>query len=139
MTAIDIAERNGKLRAILFYAIAAALLLLLIATFSGGSSFFNGLWAGLMLGASLNLTPLARWLKPDHAIARLLEDESTREHRRMATTTGFWAAIVTTGAITVATHEGTVIAAYDAVRIIGTAAMTAALVAFATLELRATR
>ena len=139
MTAIDIAERKSKLRAILFYMLAAALLLLLIATVSGGVDFLNGLWAGLLLGAALNFTPLGRWLKPNSAVARLLDDESSRENRRVAMSAGFWAATLCSFIMANVAQFSSGVSAYDAVRVVGTATMVAALVAFATLELRAAR
>ncbi|MDQ2893689.1 MAG: hypothetical protein M3R64_11465 [Pseudomonadota bacterium] len=139
MTTVDIAERKSTLRAIFFLCFAAALLLLLLAIFSGGPDFLNGLWAGLMLGAALNLTPVARWLKPNSAITRMLDDESTRDRRGRATTAGFWAAFAASIVLTVVARYDAAMVAYDAVRVIGTAAMMATLIAFATLELRANR
>ena len=139
MTAVDVAERKSTWRAIFFYGIAATLSLLLIGGFSRGVDFLNGLWVGLMLGAAINLAPVARWLKPNSAVARLLDDESTRGHRRMATAAGFWAAICSGVAMTIVGRAIPTIAAYDAVRVVATAAMVAALISFATLELRASR
>ncbi|WP_140866565.1 hypothetical protein [Sphingomonas oligophenolica] len=139
MTIVDIAERKSIVRAIFFLALAAALVLLLMVTFAGGVDFLNGLWAGLMIGASLNLLPFARWVKARNPVALLLDDESTREHRHIATTRGFWAAVVATLAMTIVSLYVPALTAYDAVRVIGTAGMAAALIAFAALELRASR
>lgn len=139
MTAVDVAERKTTLRAIFFYGFAAVLIVLLMMTFSGGPDFLNGLWGGILIGAAINLSPVARWLKPNSAVARLLDDESSREHRRMSTTAGFWAAVASALAMTIVTREIGTIAAYDALRVVTTAAMAAALISFATLELRASQ
>lgn len=139
MTAIDTAERKAVLRAILFFAIAAILLVLLVTTFGRAADSLKGVWTGLMLGAAINLTPLARWLKANSPVARLLDDESAREHRRMAMTAGFWATIASAIGLAFVTLDSDRIGAFDAVRVIATAAMAATLIAFATLELRAGR
>jgi hypothetical protein len=139
-TAIELAERKGKARACAYYVFAAIILLLLIASFGpNGTDFFRGMWGGFTLVAMLNLLPWGRWLKPGNAVVRLLDDESVREHRRMSGTAGFAAAMASALALTFVTVDSTAISALDVARLIATAGMTAFLVGFATLELRAAR
>ena len=97
------------------------------------------MWMGLSFAAAANLLPLARWLKPRSAVARLLDDEGVREHRRMSCTAGFWAAVVSSLAVATAVELAVPLGAFDAVRVVATAAIAAALISFATLELRAAR
>lgn len=104
-----------------------------------GNDFLRGLWAGLSFAAVINLLPLARWLKPNSAVARLLDDDGVREHRRMNCTAGFWASIISAFAVAIIVEETAPIGAFDAVRVIATAAIAAALISFATLDLRAAR
>ena len=72
-------------------------------------------------------------------IAKLLDDETTREHRRLSGTAGFWAAMLSSLILSFLTAGGGALSAFDVARVIATAAMTAALVSFAVLELRAAR
>jgi hypothetical protein len=140
MTAIDVAERKGRYRATSFYFFAAtSLLTLWVSIAMPGSDFLRGLWAGLSFAAVINLLPLARWLKPNNAVARLLDDDGVREHRRMSCTAGFWASIISAFAVAIIVEEAAPISAFDAVRVVATAAIAAALISFATLELRAAR
>jgi hypothetical protein len=62
-----------------------------------------------------------------------------REHRRMSCTTGFWAAVLSSLAVATVVEFAAPLGAFDAVRIVATAAVAAALTSFATLELRAAR
>lgn len=140
MTAIDMAERKGKARALSYYLFAAIILGLLLGSFGpAGKDFFRGMWVGVTLVATLSLLPWGRWFKPGSALSRLLDDESTREHRRMSSTAGFAAAMASALGLTFITADPGSISAFDAVRVIATAAMVASLVSFATLELRAQR
>ena len=139
-TAIELADRKGKARAASYYAFAAIILSLLLASFGPApTDFFRGMWVGVTLVATLNLLPWGRWLKPGSVVARLLDDESAREHRRMSSTAGFAAAMVSALVLTFVTAASAAVSAFDAVRLIATAAMVASLVSFATLELRAGR
>lgn len=72
------------------------------------------------------------------AWAQLVEDETTRDHRRTGFAVGFWAALVSAAVMSVfaATWQ---IAAMDVSRVVITAGLCAALISFATLELRASR
>lgn len=139
-TTIERAERGSKARAFSYYLFAAIILGLLLGSFGPtGADFFRGMWSGVTLVATLSLLPWARWLKPGSAVHRLLDDESTREHRRMSSTAGFAATMASSLGLTFITADPGSISAFDAVRVIATAAMVASLVSFATLELRAQR
>ena len=140
MTAIDVAERKSRYRATSFYVFAAlSLVTLWVSMAMPGSDLLQGIWTGLSFAAAINLLPLARWLKPNSAVARLLDDDGVREHRRMSCTAGFWASIVSAFAVAITVKEAAPIGAFDAVRVVATAAIAAALISFATLELRAAR
>ena len=97
------------------------------------------MWVGVTLVATLNLLPWGRWLRPGSAVARLLDDELAREHRRMSSTAGFAAAMASSLALTFIIPDVAAISAFDVARVIATAAMVASLVSFATLELQAAR
>lgn len=138
MTAIDVAERKTRYCAIAFYFFAtASLLTLWLSVATPESDFLRGLWTGLTFAAAANLLPIARWLKPQSAVARLLDDEGVREHRRLSCTSGFWASVVSSLSVAIAAEASAPIGAFDAVRIVATASIAAALISFATLELRA--
>ena len=146
MTMIDMAERKSRWRAFAFYFFAAMILATLwlsmgpsgsAAIDGDGLDFFRGLWFGITAASAVNLMPIGRWLKPNSRVARLLDDEGTREHRRTGCTAGFWAAIVAALAVSLVVHDGPALNPFDTARVIATAAMIAALVSFATLELRA--
>ena len=139
MTAIERAEHKGRARAISFYVFAAALLTALLAGHSGlGSDFVDGLWLGIAAVAALALMPWSAWLRPGNALARLLNDEGVREHRRMSCTAGFWTALAAALIVAPVAHDG-LVGAYDVARVVATAALCAAMISFATLELRASR
>lgn len=148
MTTIDMAERRSRARALAFYVFAAAIILTLWVSFgpAGGAAIdgdhrdvVRGLWFGITAGSAVNLMPIGRWLKPNSAVARLLDDEGTREHRRMSCTAGFWAAMMASLAVALVVHDAAVLNAFDTARVIASAAIAAALISFATLELRAAR
>jgi len=141
MTVVETAERKGHLRAMLFYLLAIALVAALVFSFAAPETGpKQAVWVALATASAMNLAPILRWLKPYNPVAALLEDETSREHRRVATTAGFWAAI---GAMTlllaVTDDHDAVLSGYDAARLIATAAIAAGLVVFATLERRAAR
>ncbi len=140
MTVIDVAERKSRYRAASFYFFSAMSLLTLWWSMARPESdFLRGLWVGLTFAAAANLLPLARWLKPRSAVARLLDDDGVREHRRMSCTAGFWTAVVSSLAVAIAIEFAAPLGPFDAVRVVATAAIAAALMSFATLELRAAR
>lgn len=144
MGVVERAERKGRMRAMIFYALALSLMaLLLIDTgqppMDSQHGFLHGLWIGLSIAGLMNLAPLAVWLKPNNPIVRLLDEETTREHRRTSSANGFWAAVTAALALVLVTEGGAAIIGADVGRIIATAGVVAALVSFATLELRASR
>lgn len=140
MNAVETAERKARYRALVFLVFAGASTLVLMASFGPGRpDFLRGLWVGITTGAAINLLPLGRWLKPHSAVARLMDDESAREHRHLSCVAGFWAASLAGAAMTMLTVDGGTITAFDAARVIVNAAVGAALVSFAVLELRAAR
>jgi hypothetical protein len=91
------------------------------------------------LATAANLLPLARWIKPRSDVVRLLDDDGVREHRQMNCTAGFWTAVVSSLTISVALELAEPLGSFDAVRVVATSVIAAALVSFATLELRAAR
>ena len=140
MSTIEMADRASRARATVFLFFAGIILLDLWFSFGrGGTDFFQGLWLGITAAAALNLLPLKRWLRPRNVVAQLLDDETVREHCRMACTAGFWAALASGVAVTLIEHDAPPFSAFDAARVVVSAAVTAALIGFATLELRAAR
>lgn len=140
MSDIDVAERKGRYRAASFYFFSVmSLLTLWLSMARPQSDFLRGMWMGLTFAAAVNLLPLARWLKPRSKVARLLDDDGVREHRRISCNAGFWAAVVSSLAVAIAVQATAPLSPFDAVRIVATAAIAAAMVCFATLELRAAR
>ncbi len=135
-TMIERAERLGRVRACLFYMMAAIFVLNAALNFGEPQTIDRlALWVVLAVLMAANLTPIVAWLRPS-GVATLLNDETTRDHRQMSFAAGFWAAIIAAIAL-----YGVAIAmpvpAPDVARIVVTAGLTAALVSFATLELRA--
>ena len=140
VSAVELAERKAQARALVFLVFAAASVLVLLISFGPGRpDFLRGLWLGITTGAAINLLPLGRLLKPRSAVARLLDDESTREHRHLSCVAGFWAAMAAGVVMAMLTADGGAITAFDTARVIATAAIGAALTSFALLELRAAR
>jgi len=105
----------------------------------GGTDFIQGLWFGLLFGCALNLLPIKRWLRPNNAVNRLLEDEGTRENRSLSCTAGFWTAIAVALSFQLASHFNRAIGAEDVGQIVATAGIVSAMITFAVLELRAAR
>ena len=140
MTAVDIAERKARFRAFgfLFLAVLTCAVMVLVRT-GRGTDFTEGLWLGLLVGCALNLLPLKRWLRPNNAVMRLLDDEGTRANRRLACTTGFWAAVVVALGFQLASHFDPGIAAEAVGQLVATTGMVCAMIVFAILELRAAR
>ena len=96
-----------------------------------------GAWLVLSIVLLAGLATGGAWLRP-RAVRELINDESTRAHRQMAYLYGFWAAMGTAiGIYVVAMFEP--VSARDAVHIIVTAAVAAALLNFGMLERRALR
>src|SRR5215212_5666820 len=95
MTAVDVAERSARLRAIgyLFLALLTTAVMIVVRT-GHGSDFIKGLWLGLLFGCALTLLPIKRWLRPNSEAVRLLDDEGAMANRQLSCTMGFWAAIM---------------------------------------------
>src|SRR5579884_3858494 len=95
MTAVDIAERTSRVRAFgfLFLSLLTVAVAVIVRT-NPSNDFMQGLWFGLLFGCTFNLAPVKRWLRPNSAVIRLVEDEGARENRRLSCMTGFWAATI---------------------------------------------
>ena len=79
MTAVDIAERSARMRAIAYLFLAALTAAVMIVVRTGhGTDFINGLWLGLLVGCALTLLPIKRWLRPNSEVVRLLDDEGAK-------------------------------------------------------------
>ncbi|MGO1305477.1 MAG: hypothetical protein ACTMKV_11915 [Sphingomonas parapaucimobilis] len=139
MGLVEKAERNSLLRAILFYLLALSLLASTILSIANGHDEPNRLlaWFVLIGLTALNLTSVP-FLFRQHRLSALMNDETTRDHRRSSLATGFWAMILATAA-TIAVSSFVPLSAVALGRVVVTAGLTAALIAFATLELRASR
>ncbi|WP_294270774.1 hypothetical protein [uncultured Sphingomonas sp.] len=140
MNLVEKAEQRSQVRAVLFYALATILLLMTILAFAGsGESTTRLLLWLLVIGlAALNLSSLPFHWSRCGSVSRLMNDEATKDHRRSSFAAGFWAMILSAAAtMVVATFQPLGAAALGRITI--TAGLTAALVAFATLELRASR
>lgn len=140
MTLVDIAERKSRLRAFafLFLALLTCGVMILVRT-RPHIDFTQGLWLGLLVGCALNLLPLKRLISPDSAVARLIDDEGTRENRRASCMIGFWAGVVAALLLGLASHFRPSIGADEVGQLVATAAIVSAMISFAILELRAAR
>ena len=130
------AERLASARAVLFFVMAALLIVSEVFALEDVEHFDRLIVWLVMVGLfALNLTPFGAWLRPGRVTA-LLNDETTREHRRNSYTAGFWAALGSAAALAVVTSfeplSGPVVA-----RMIITAAIAAALICFGVQERRA--
>jgi hypothetical protein len=85
------------------------------------------------------LAPIKRWLRPNNAVVRLLEDEGARENRRLSCVAGFWTATATALILFLASRSDVAIGADAAAQIVATFGMASAMLAFGLLELRAAR
>lgn len=139
MGLVEKAERKSRARAMLFYLLAVSLLVSTILSIANGHDEPNRLlaWFGLIGLTALNLTSVP-FLFRQHRLSALMNDETTRDHRRSSLATGFWAMILATAA-TIAVSSFAPLSAIALGRVVVTAGLAAALVAFATLELRASR
>ena len=140
MTAVDVAERKARFRALGFLFLAALTCAVMVLVRTGsGTDFMQGLWFGLLFGCALNLLPMKRWLRPNSDVMHLLEDEGTRANRQLSCTIGFWAAVGTALLFQLASHFDRGMGAEEVGQLVATAAIVCAMVAFAVLELRAAR
>ena len=140
MTAVEIAERTSRVRALgfLFLAFLTCVVAAIVRN-NPANDFMQGLWFGLLFGCTFNLAPVKRWLRPNNAVVRLLEDEGARENRRLSCVVGFWAATVAALVLFLASHSDPAIGADAVAQIVATVGMASAMLAFAFLELRAAR
>jgi hypothetical protein len=132
------AEHFARVRVALFYLMAIAFISSAIVGLGAHDTIERlVLWVFCGVVMAANLTPLPAWLRPN-AVTRLLNDETTRDHRRTSYAAGFWASVMTALglAILVRAHVMALTPDYVA-RLIVTAAIATALVVFATLEARA--
>jgi hypothetical protein len=140
MTVVEVAERKARWRALGYLFLAALTCAVMILVRTGrGSDFTQGLWLGLLFGCALSLLPINRWLRPNSAVLRLLDDEGARENRRLSCTIGFWAAIAVALLFQLMSHFNRGIAAEEVGQLVATAGIVCAITVFAILELRAAR
>jgi hypothetical protein len=140
MTTVEIAERKSRWRALAFLFLAAlTCAVMVVVRNEPDNDFMQGLWFGLLVGCAVNLLPIKRWLRPNSAVLRLVDDEGTRENRRVACTIGFWVATLAALLLALASRASAAIDGGEVGQLVATAGIVSAMVAFAILELRATR
>ena len=128
------AEHLGRARATLFYLLACAFVTSTVMGVHGPETPVRlGTWLVLASLVAINLTPVAGRFQPA-AVTRLLNDETTRFHRGTSLAAGSW---VSTLAGLVIAAGGLALDASEAARLIVMAGLSASLICFATLELRA--
>ena len=140
MGLVENAERKSRARAIIGYLLAVTLLASAVLAIRGYSDGAGQLvpWFVMIGLTALNLSALPfRWSRCG-PLARLMNDETTRDHRRSSLAAGFWAMLVAATA-TIVVAALLPLDAISAGRVVVTAGLMAALVAFSTLELRASR
>jgi hypothetical protein len=130
------AERLGRIRAILFCMMAvAAGASVLIGLRTTPSTAQLVLWSVMMVLMAANLAGIGGWLKPV-SVRRLMNDETTRDHRRSSLSVGFWAMVAAALVLSV-TAGRLALTPGDVAQLLATAGLCAAAVGFAVLELRA--
>ncbi|KTT97555.1 hypothetical protein [Sphingomonas sanguinis] len=134
MNLVEKAEARSRDRAIVYYLTALVLLLVAIARLRVS----DGSWFVIVGAAALSLTSLPIRLFEWRKLAPLLNDETTRDHRRSSIAAGFWV-MLASAALIAGLPRFHALEAIVAARIVITAGLMAALIAFATLELRAGR
>ena len=131
------AEQLSLARTILFYLMAATLV---VATLLGLHNHPRGgplvMWGVMAALMAFNLSPYAPLRGRRGRVGALMNDDSTREHRRSALVAGFWAAVAAAVALAVAA-AWLPIGASETAQLIVTVALFVALVVFAALERRA--
>ncbi len=140
MGLVEKAERKSKARAIIGYLQTITLLASAALAIWGHSDGAERLapWFVMIGLTAFGLTALPfRWsrCKP---VAHLMNDETTRDHRRSSLAAGFWAMFAAT-TVTIMARSLYPLDTISAGRIVITAGLMAALVTFSTLELRAGR
>ncbi|WP_322964802.1 hypothetical protein [Sphingomonas fuzhouensis] len=139
MNLVEKAERKSRDRAVVFYLMALCLLLSAMTSDhqdSGSTRLIP--WFVMVGGAALNLSSAPFRLWKWNGMASLLNDETTRDHRRSTLAVGFWAMLIA-ASLTIGVSTIYSINAVMTGRVTITAGLMAALIAFATLELRASR
>lgn len=141
-TDIDIAERLTVRRARMLPAFALLLLTQQTVFLSNeGSRAVDqvkvGAWAMLTVALLVLLATGGGWLR-SAAVRALLNDEATRLHRTRAYATGFWAAMLC-GIAAYLLAQLVEITAREAIHVVVTAGLSAALLSFAQQERRALR
>lgn len=96
-----------------------------------------GAWLALSIVLLVGLATNGAWFRP-RAVRELINDESTRAHRREGLVYGFWAAMVAALALYVVNMFEPV-SGRDAVHVILSAGIAIALIRFGMLERRALR
>ena len=140
MTAVEIAERKGRWRAFGFLFLAALTCAVMVVVRNDPhNDFKQGLWIGVLAGCMLNLLPIKRWLRPNDAVLRLLEDEGVTANRRTSCIVGFWAAMAVALLFAFASHFDPTAGAGEVGQVVATAGVVCAMLAFGILELRAGR
>ena len=140
MNLVEKAERKSRTRAMLSYLIAATLLASAVLAIAGHSEGASRLapWFVMIGLTALNLTSLPfRW-RSYGEVSKLMNDETTRDHRRSSFAAGFWAMFAAAAAVMIVASFRPMEAVAIG-RITITAGLIAALICFATLELRASR
>jgi len=140
MGLVEKAESKSRARAILGYLLAVTLLASAILAIRGHSDGAARLapWFVMIALTALNLTALPfRWSRCG-PLSQLMNDETTQDHRRSSLAAGFWA-MLAAAAATVIVGSLAPLDTISAGRVVITAGLMAALIAFSTLELRASR
>ncbi len=136
---VERAEQRATGRAWVLYLLAATVVASSVLSVGARADDTTtlGSWLVMVALVLVTLSPLAARF-PRTPLTALLEDETTRDHRRSALEAGFWAgAISAVATVAVAAFEP--LSGPDVGRVVLGAALAAALGAFATLELRAAR
>lgn len=140
MTAVEVAERTARGRALGYLCLAGITCAVAVVVRTGhGTDFLKGLWLGLLVGCVLTLLPIKRWLRSNSEVHRMLEDESARANRQLSCTIGFWAAILAGLLFQLLGHTHPGISAEEAGQLVATAGILSAITVFAILELRGAR
>lgn len=134
MNLVEKAEARSRDRAIVSYLTALVLLLVAIARLRMAEDS----WFAIVGAAALSLTNLPIRLFERKKLLPLLDDETTRDHRRSSYAVGFWVMLATAAMIAGLQRFHALDAAMTG-RVVITAGLIAALIAFATRELRAGR
>lgn len=134
MSDIELAERHRKGRAAIFLGAAAVLMVTQFVSMANDVDE-RPFWLFMAVGVALWLTPLIGWLGRHRPLTPLLEDELTQAHRQGSFTAGFWAAIGSAAVLALVAPVASLTLG-EAMRVVVTAGLVAALGSFAILEAR---